>query len=200
MSASSVHMFGASHRTSANEVNENMNVNTNAERIDVRSIGHQNWVKRFNRLWPMGSIRNASSYRGGSVDIFGSTNRMTSARLNQAWARSKAMMWPECSTPIIEENEPTKPVSLRRSIPMESSKPPSLIRARKPMAATTVGVTNGSVNAARMMPTRFHSYRPNHHAMGRPSMSVRVAERMACTNVKITASTPKGCSSRWRIA
>ena len=64
MSASSVHMFGASHRTSANEVNENMNVNTNAERIDVRSMATK-IVSNGSLAMADGKHTNASSYREG---------------------------------------------------------------------------------------------------------------------------------------
>ena len=78
-------MSGASHRTKANDVNENMNAKRKAEPIDVLNIGHQKYLARLNRVFPMGSKRIDSSNRGGIVAIFGSTKRMTRARLNQAW-------------------------------------------------------------------------------------------------------------------
>jgi hypothetical protein len=77
-------MSGANQRTRANDVNENMNVNINAEPIEVLNIGHQKYLARFNRVLPIGSKRIDSSNRGGIVAIFGSTKRMTKARLNQA--------------------------------------------------------------------------------------------------------------------
>ena len=89
------------------------------------------------------------------------------------------MICPVFSIPSVADNSPTIPESLRRSMPIESRTPPSLISARNPIAATTVGVTNGRVNAARITPILFHLYRPSHHAIGRPIARVSIADKLA---------------------
>ena len=101
-------------------------------------------------------MRKASSYLGGSVAIFGSTKRTTSARLNQACATSKAMMCPEFSMPVLDDKVPMNPVSVRKSMPIEWRTPSFLIKAKNPIAATIDGVTNGKVNAARIVPMNLH--------------------------------------------
>ena len=156
INASRVHISGASHRTKANDVNENMNAKRKAEPIEVLNIGHQKYLARLNRVFPIGSKRIDSSNRGGIVAIFGSTKRMTRAILNQAWASNKAIMWPEFSIPVESDSQPINPVSNLRSIPIDSIAPPVLKRARNPIAATMVGVTKGRVNAALMKFRCFH--------------------------------------------
>src|SRR5690625_547212 len=69
----------------------------------------------------------------------------------------------------------------RRLMP---SSPPGPVRARKPMPATTVGITNGIVNAERSRRRPAKDQRAKTVGAGRPASSVRKVERSACPNVK----------------
>ena len=74
------------------------------------------------------------------------------------------------------------------------------MRARKPIAATIAGVTNGTANNALTNRTCFHSPRAKCQAIGSPINTVASAETDASTIVKYIASMLAGLSANVEMA
>ena len=156
--------------------------------------GNQRCLNRPHLVRPAGRRDNCSSHVGSNCATTGSTNRIMRERLNHTCATTRAVKWPGCGQPVADEIHPNTPVSPLRSRPRLCSTPPGEVKAKKPTAATTGGVTNGRKRRARLSRMFLHWYLPKAQASGKPITTVRALETEAWMSENRKASMAPGCS------